>query len=73
MHYRRYRGGAIPHRGRLYAIPQLDAKVGWQIKRTAPEAYTKAIGTISRFGPMHHSDELTTPTSTAAPTSRKEA
>jgi NAD(P)-dependent dehydrogenase (short-subunit alcohol dehydrogenase family) len=59
--------------GRLYAIPQLDAKLGWQIKRTVPEAYTKAIGTISRFGPMGHSDTRNASTSTAAPTSRKEA
>lgn len=59
--------------GRLYAIPQLDAKVGWQLKRTAPEAYTKAIGTISRFGPMRHSGTSDAPISTTAPTSRKEA
>ncbi len=28
-------------RGELYCLPQLDAKVGWNIKRLAPQAYTR--------------------------------
>ena len=35
-------------RGELYCMPQLDAKVGWNIKRLAPQAYTRAAGLISR-------------------------
>jgi hypothetical protein len=35
-------------RGELYCMPQLDAKIGWNIKRLAPQAYTRAIGRISR-------------------------
>ncbi len=57
--------------GRLYALPQLDAKIGWQIKRAAPATYTKAIGAVSRFGPLRDLDSSTTPP--AASSSRKEA
>jgi NAD(P)-dependent dehydrogenase (short-subunit alcohol dehydrogenase family) len=35
-------------RGELYCMPQLDAKIGWNLKRLAPQAYTRAIGRISR-------------------------
>jgi NAD(P)-dependent dehydrogenase (short-subunit alcohol dehydrogenase family) len=35
-------------RGELYCMPQLDAKIGWNVKRLAPQAYTRAIGRISR-------------------------
>ncbi|MGB9222052.1 MAG: short-chain dehydrogenase, partial [Mycobacterium sp.] len=35
-------------RGELYCLPQLDAKVGWNIKRLAPRAYTRGAGLISR-------------------------
>ncbi|MGB9228051.1 SDR family NAD(P)-dependent oxidoreductase [Mycobacterium sp.] len=35
-------------RGELYCLPQLDAKVGWNIKRLAPQAYTRGAGLISR-------------------------
>ncbi len=35
-------------RGELYCMPQFDAKVGWNIKRLAPQAYTRAAGLISR-------------------------
>jgi short-subunit dehydrogenase len=35
-------------RGELYCMPQFDAKVGWNIKRMAPQAYTRAAGLISR-------------------------
>jgi len=58
--------------GRLYALPQLDAKVGWQIKRAAPATYTKAMGAVSRFGPLRDLDTATSPPA-HAPSSRKEA
>ncbi len=32
-------------------MPQLDAKLGWLIKRYAPGAYTRGIGLLERFGP----------------------
>jgi NAD(P)-dependent dehydrogenase (short-subunit alcohol dehydrogenase family) len=35
-------------RGELYCLPQLDARVGWNIKRLAPQAYTRGAGLISR-------------------------
>ncbi|MGD1279518.1 SDR family NAD(P)-dependent oxidoreductase [Mycobacterium seoulense] len=36
-------------RGDLYCMPQLDAKIGWSIKRMAPQAYTRAAGLVSRI------------------------
>jgi NAD(P)-dependent dehydrogenase (short-subunit alcohol dehydrogenase family) len=39
-------------RGELYCMPQLDAKIGWNIKRLAPQAYTRAAGLLSRAN-MH--------------------
>ncbi|GAA4297154.1 SDR family NAD(P)-dependent oxidoreductase [Mycobacterium paraffinicum] len=36
-------------RGELYCMPQLDAKIGWSIKRMAPQAYTRAAGLVSRI------------------------
>jgi len=38
-------------RGDLYCMPQLDAKLGWNIKRLAPQAYTRAAGLASRVLP----------------------
>ncbi|OHU98269.1 SDR family NAD(P)-dependent oxidoreductase [Mycobacterium talmoniae] len=38
-------------RGGLYCMPQLDAKIGWDIKRFAPETYTRALGLLSRARP----------------------
>lgn len=35
-------------RGELYCLPQLDAKIGWNVKRLAPQAYTRAAGLLSR-------------------------
>jgi NAD(P)-dependent dehydrogenase (short-subunit alcohol dehydrogenase family) len=58
--------------GRLYALPQLDAKVGWQIKRAAPATYTKAIGAVSRFGPLHDPETTSAPPAHTS-SSRKEA
>lgn len=45
-------------RGGLYVMPQLDAKVGWQIKRTLPETYTRVVGLLERFGPLGGDDSL---------------
>ncbi|MFL6024971.1 MAG: SDR family NAD(P)-dependent oxidoreductase [Marmoricola sp.] len=39
-------------RGTLHVLPQLDAKVGWRIKRTAPGLYTRAAGLLERFGAL---------------------
>ncbi|MGH3968955.1 MAG: SDR family NAD(P)-dependent oxidoreductase, partial [Mycobacterium sp.] len=39
-------------RGDLYCMPQLEAKVGWNIKRLAPETYTRAVGLVSRAAPF---------------------
>ncbi len=35
-------------RGDLYCMPQLDAKIGWNIKRLAPGAYTRGVGLVMR-------------------------
>jgi NAD(P)-dependent dehydrogenase (short-subunit alcohol dehydrogenase family) len=35
-------------RGELYCMPQLDSKIAWNAKRLAPQAYTRAVGLISR-------------------------
>ncbi|GGO94353.1 putative short chain dehydrogenase/reductase [Nocardioides phosphati] len=48
-------------RGGLYVMPQLDAKVGWEIKRHAPRTYTRALGLLERFGPLKD-DEAAVPT-----------
>lgn len=39
-------------RGALYVLPQLDAKLGWEIKRHAPRSYTRVLGLLERFGPL---------------------
>lgn len=36
-------------RGELYCMPQLDAKIGWNVKRLAPQTYTRAAGLVSRI------------------------
>lgn len=35
-------------RGELYCMPQLEAKIGWNIKRLAPHAFTRTAGLVSR-------------------------
>lgn len=35
-------------RGELYCMPQFDAKISWNVKRLAPQAYTRAVGLVSR-------------------------
>ncbi|CAM2929507.1 short-chain dehydrogenase [Mycobacterium intermedium] len=37
-------------RGALYCMPQIDAKIAWNIKRFTPQAYTRAVGLASRAG-----------------------
>jgi NAD(P)-dependent dehydrogenase (short-subunit alcohol dehydrogenase family) len=37
-------------RGELYCMPQIDAKIGWNIKRFAPGTYTRVAGFASRAG-----------------------
>jgi NAD(P)-dependent dehydrogenase (short-subunit alcohol dehydrogenase family) len=37
--------------GDLYCMPQLEAKIGWNIKRLAPGTYTRVAGLLSRFAP----------------------
>jgi hypothetical protein len=48
-------------RGGLYVLPQLDAKVGWQIKRTVPGLYTRAVGLLERVGPLRDDVPLDNP------------
>lgn len=36
--------------GGLYCMPQLDARIGWAIKRFAPETYTRGVGIAARVG-----------------------
>ena len=43
-------------RGGLYVMPQFEAKVGWQIKRTVPGIYTRTVGLLERIGPLHDDD-----------------
>jgi NAD(P)-dependent dehydrogenase (short-subunit alcohol dehydrogenase family) len=38
-------------RGDLYCMPQLEAKIGWNVKRLVPGTYTRAIGLVSRAAP----------------------
>ncbi|MGH3576436.1 MAG: SDR family NAD(P)-dependent oxidoreductase, partial [Mycobacterium sp.] len=38
-------------RGDLYCMPQLEAKIGWNIKRLVPGVYTRTVGLASRAGP----------------------
>ena len=39
-------------RGDLYCMPQLEAKIGWNIKRLVPGIYTRAIGQVCRIAPL---------------------
>lgn len=45
-------------RGGLYVMPQIDAKVGWQIKRAIPHSYTRVVGLLERYGPLGGDDSL---------------
>lgn len=37
-------------RGGLYCMPQIEARIGWGIKRFAPQTFTRGIGLVSRLG-----------------------
>jgi NAD(P)-dependent dehydrogenase (short-subunit alcohol dehydrogenase family) len=39
-------------RGELYCMPQLEAKIGWNIKRLVPSTYTRGMGLVSRHAPF---------------------
>jgi NAD(P)-dependent dehydrogenase (short-subunit alcohol dehydrogenase family) len=39
-------------RGDLYCMPQLEAKIGWSLKRFIPGTYTRAVGLVSRVAPL---------------------
>ena len=52
-------------RGGLYVLPQIDAKIGWQIKRTVPHTHTRVLGLLERFGPLSGDDSL--PSASARP------
>ncbi|WP_072802828.1 SDR family NAD(P)-dependent oxidoreductase [Rhodococcoides yunnanense] len=45
-------------RGRLYVVPQIDAKVIWRLKRIAPALYTRTLGLLGRLAPQE-THELT--------------
>jgi NAD(P)-dependent dehydrogenase (short-subunit alcohol dehydrogenase family) len=36
-------------RGGLYVLPQLDARIGWQLKRTLPHTYTRVVGLVEHY------------------------
>ncbi|MFC8179323.1 MULTISPECIES: SDR family NAD(P)-dependent oxidoreductase [Nocardiaceae] len=44
-------------RGRLYVVPQIDAKVIWRLKRIAPALYTRTLGLLARFAPQETTQE----------------
>lgn len=44
-------------RGRLYVMPQLDAKTLWRLKRLAPGQYARVAGLMGRFLPASHQEE----------------
>ncbi|MGO4255712.1 SDR family NAD(P)-dependent oxidoreductase [Marmoricola sp. RAF53] len=44
--------------GALHVLPQLDAKLGWQVKRTFPHTWTRVLGLLERYGPID--DEVPT-------------
>jgi NAD(P)-dependent dehydrogenase (short-subunit alcohol dehydrogenase family) len=39
-------------RGELYCMPQIEAKIGWNIKRLVPGTYTRGMGLVSRVVPL---------------------
>lgn len=44
-------------RGRLYVVPQIDAKILWRLKRIAPALYTRALGLLGRFAPQETTEK----------------
>jgi len=43
-------------RGRLYVLPQLDARLIWLLKRQFPTLYTRGLGTLNRLLPQADSN-----------------
>ncbi|MGA8544668.1 MAG: SDR family NAD(P)-dependent oxidoreductase [Mycobacterium sp.] len=39
-------------RGELYCMPQIEAKIGWNVKRLVPGTYTRGMGLVSRVAPF---------------------
>jgi hypothetical protein len=39
-------------RGELYCMPQIEAKIGWNIKRFVPGTYARGMGLVSRHAPL---------------------
>lgn len=50
-------------KGRLYVVPQLDAKAIWAAKRLVPTAYARGLGLLNRFAPQEESTSMTSTTS----------
>lgn len=46
--------------GRLYVVPQLDARLIWQLKRHAPTTYTRSLGRINRISGLARPASTTT-------------
>ncbi len=38
-------------RGALYVMPQVEAKLGWELKRHLPRTYTRTVGLLGRLAP----------------------
>ena len=39
-------------RGDLYCMPQIEAKIGWNIKRLVPGTYARGMGLVARHAPL---------------------
>jgi NAD(P)-dependent dehydrogenase (short-subunit alcohol dehydrogenase family) len=39
-------------RGDLYCMPQIEAKIGWNVKRLAPGIFTRGMGIVGRIAPL---------------------
>ncbi|MEJ7633830.1 SDR family NAD(P)-dependent oxidoreductase [Aeromicrobium sp.] len=46
--------------GRLYVVPQVDARLIWQLKRHAPTTYTRAAGHLNRLSRLTDPSTTTT-------------
>ncbi|SHU93106.1 Probable short-chain dehydrogenase/reductase [Mycobacteroides abscessus subsp. abscessus] len=44
-------------RGQIYVVPQLDAKVLWQLKRALPGPFTRTLGLVERMASWNDSAE----------------
>ncbi|WIM89404.1 SDR family NAD(P)-dependent oxidoreductase [Candidatus Mycobacterium wuenschmannii] len=39
-------------RGDLYCMPQIEAKIGWNVKRLVPGTFTRGMGLVGRIAPL---------------------